>query len=208
MGHHVHAGVAAVQPHASTVVHPSLRLDRTRRSGIGDAYIALSAAGARGRRWTAGVRATCVVDPADRAGVQGAGPGEPGVGGQPAIQSAGRAISMCTGTPGSRSCHPPSATTASTICSRRAWPAAPSGVLDRCSTSCSRAVVEWTDVPTGPSSSRHVSRTTIAPGVRTGRNARESQTVIGVALPISIVEDARDVGVFVYFSYETRFTSR
>jgi hypothetical protein len=70
------------------------------------------------------------------------------------------------------------------------------------------AVVEWTDVPTGPSSSRHVSRTTIAPGLRTGRNAGESQTVIGVALPISIVEDARDVGVFVYFSYETRFTSR
>jgi hypothetical protein len=69
-------------------------------------------------------------------------------------------------------------------------------------------VVEWTDVPTGPSSTRHVSRTTVVPGLRTGVNAGEAQTVFGFGVPISIVEGARDVGVFVYFSYETRFTSR
>ena len=69
-------------------------------------------------------------------------------------------------------------------------------------------VVEWTAVPTGPSSSRHVSRTTVVPGLRTGVNAGDAQTVFGFGVPISIVEGARDVGVFVYFSYETRFTSR
>lgn len=69
-------------------------------------------------------------------------------------------------------------------------------------------VVEWTDVPTGPSSSRHVSRTTVAPGVRTGLNAGETQTVFGLGVPITFVDGSRDVGVFVYFSYETRFTSR
>ena len=70
------------------------------------------------------------------------------------------------------------------------------------------AVMEWTDVPTGPSSSRHVTRTTVVPGLRTGVNAGEAQTVFGFGVPISIVEGARDVGVFVYFSYETKFTSR
>jgi hypothetical protein len=68
-------------------------------------------------------------------------------------------------------------------------------------------VVEWTDVPTGPSSSRHVSRTTVVPGVRTGVNAGEAQTVFGLGMPISFVDGARDVGVFFYFSYETRFIS-
>jgi hypothetical protein len=69
-------------------------------------------------------------------------------------------------------------------------------------------VVEWTDVPTGPASSRHVSRTTVVPGLRTGVNAGEAQTVFGFGVPITIVDGARDVGVFFYFSYETRFASR
>jgi len=70
------------------------------------------------------------------------------------------------------------------------------------------AVMEWTNVPTGPSSSRYVSRATVVPGLRTGLNAGDAQTVIGLGVPITIVEGARNVGVFVYFSYETRFTSR
>ena len=47
---------------------------------------------------------------------------------------------------------------------------------------------------------------TISPGFRTGWNAGDAQTIVGVALPASLSAGSQSVGVFGYFSYEVPFT--
>jgi DtxR family transcriptional regulator, Mn-dependent transcriptional regulator len=46
---------------------------------------------------------------------------------------------------------------------------------------------------------------TVAPGIRTGWNAGESQVVVGIGIPATFSDDAADVGVFGYLSYELPF---
>jgi hypothetical protein len=47
---------------------------------------------------------------------------------------------------------------------------------------------------------------TLSPGLRTGWNAGDAQTVIGVAVPATISGGESRFGVFGYFSYEAPFT--
>jgi hypothetical protein len=47
---------------------------------------------------------------------------------------------------------------------------------------------------------------TLSPGLRTGWNAGDAQTVIGVAVPATISSGESTFGVFGYFSYEAPFT--
>lgn len=63
------------------------------------------------------------------------------------------------------------------------------------------SVVEWADSPGGRETVY-----TVAPGVRTGWNVRDAQAIVGVGFPVSFADDATDVGVFGYFSYELPFT--
>ena len=45
----------------------------------------------------------------------------------------------------------------------------------------------------------------VVPGVRTGWDVFETQTVAGVGVPVRIVDGATDTGVFLYLSYELPF---
>jgi hypothetical protein len=60
---------------------------------------------------------------------------------------------------------------------------------------------EWTENGAG-ARDRSV---TYVPGFRTGWNAGDKQIVLGVALPITQANGARDVGALIYFSYELPF---
>ncbi|MBM3819109.1 MAG: metal-dependent transcriptional regulator [Acidimicrobiia bacterium] len=61
------------------------------------------------------------------------------------------------------------------------------------------SVVEWADGDTV---------FTLSPGLRTGFNGGEAQTIFGLALPVTFGGDAADVGVFGYCSYELPFLSQ
>ncbi len=63
-------------------------------------------------------------------------------------------------------------------------------------------VIEW------PELEDRTTVGTISPGLRTGWNSGDTQTVIGVALPISTGGGSTSVGVFAYFSYELPFFTR
>jgi DtxR family Mn-dependent transcriptional regulator len=63
-------------------------------------------------------------------------------------------------------------------------------------------VIEW------PELEDRTTVGTISPGLRTGWNSGDAQTVIGVALPISTGGSSTSVGVFAYFSYELPFFTR
>jgi hypothetical protein len=64
-------------------------------------------------------------------------------------------------------------------------------------------VVEWEEQLEQPG--ERETAVTLVPGVRTGWNAGDTQTVVGVGLPIRRVEGTTDVGVFLYASYELPF---
>jgi hypothetical protein len=63
-------------------------------------------------------------------------------------------------------------------------------------------VVEWPEQVDG------VAIGTIAPGLRTGWNSRDAQTVFGFGLPISAGGGSTSIGFIGYFSYELPFVSR
>jgi hypothetical protein len=64
------------------------------------------------------------------------------------------------------------------------------------------SVVEWDEQPGAPEREAAV---TVMPGVRTGWNAGETQTVFGAGLPVHRAGGTTDVGVFLYASYELPF---
>ena len=56
----------------------------------------------------------------------------------------------------------------------------------------------------GPSRTRE-NQFIVSPGFRTAVNFKETQVVLGLAMPVNTTPDRTDVSVFTYFSYETRF---
>jgi hypothetical protein len=64
------------------------------------------------------------------------------------------------------------------------------------------SLVEWTrdDV----SDARHA-RVTVSPGMRTGWNVGETQTILGVGVPVVFADGAHNAGVILYASYELPF---
>ncbi|MBI4887853.1 MAG: metal-dependent transcriptional regulator [Acidobacteria bacterium] len=67
------------------------------------------------------------------------------------------------------------------------------------------SLVAWEQViDAGPP--RRQTVVTFAPGVRTGWDAGDAQTVVGVALPATFSTGTPSLGVFAYFSYELPFT--
>jgi hypothetical protein len=67
------------------------------------------------------------------------------------------------------------------------------------------SVVAWEETPAG-TATRRDAVVTISPGFRTGWNAGDGQTIVGLALPASFSAGSNSVGVFGYFSYEIPFT--
>jgi DtxR family transcriptional regulator, Mn-dependent transcriptional regulator len=66
------------------------------------------------------------------------------------------------------------------------------------------SVFEWEEtVDAGVA--RRDTLVTLSPGLRTGWNVGDAQTVIGVAIPAAFSANTTDVGVFAYFSYELPF---
>ena len=66
------------------------------------------------------------------------------------------------------------------------------------------SVVAWEESAYGQTTRRDAV-VTISPGFRTGWNAGDAQTIVGVALPASFSSGSNSVGVFGYFSYEIPF---
>lgn len=70
------------------------------------------------------------------------------------------------------------------------------------------AVAEWEEHANPPLTTRR-RIVTVAPGLRTGWNGGDAQTIVGFALPIAISEGrSTDIGLFGYFSYELPFISQ
>jgi DtxR family Mn-dependent transcriptional regulator len=59
------------------------------------------------------------------------------------------------------------------------------------------SVIAWEDDATS---------VTVSPGLRTGWNVGDAQTIVGVAIPASFSNASNSVGLFGYFSYELPFT--
>jgi hypothetical protein len=69
-------------------------------------------------------------------------------------------------------------------------------------------VVEWDETVTGPGSSQRMTGVTVVPGLRTGWNLGDAQTILGIGVPVLFADGARDAGVFLYFSHELPFARR
>jgi DtxR family Mn-dependent transcriptional regulator len=67
------------------------------------------------------------------------------------------------------------------------------------------SVFEWPEEIAGAATQRSYA-TTVVPGFRTGWNAGEAQTIVGVGVPVSFTSGTTDAGVFGYFSYELPFS--
>ena len=66
------------------------------------------------------------------------------------------------------------------------------------------SVFEWAEEIDGLGTARTYG-TTVIPGVRTGWDIGNAQTIIGIGVPISFAAGTTDAGVFGYFSYELPF---
>ena len=66
------------------------------------------------------------------------------------------------------------------------------------------SVFEWAEEIDGIGTER-IYGTTVIPGVRTGWDIGDAQTIVGIGVPISFSSGATDAGVFGYFSYELPF---
>ena len=64
--------------------------------------------------------------------------------------------------------------------------------------------VTWQEAPTGGRTDR-LAVSVVAGGLRGGWNHGEAQIILGAALPVTWADDAAHLGLFTYFSYETRF---
>ncbi len=67
------------------------------------------------------------------------------------------------------------------------------------------SVLTWQAAVDGPGHASHSTATLVSPGVRGGWNRGETQIILGLAAPITWTSGNSNVGVFAYFSYETRF---
>ncbi|MGH9242209.1 MAG: hypothetical protein ACRD3G_29525, partial [Vicinamibacterales bacterium] len=65
-------------------------------------------------------------------------------------------------------------------------------------------VFEWAEEIDGVVTGRTYG-TTVIPGVRTGWDIGDAQTIVGIGVPISFTSGTTDAGVFGYFSYELPF---
>ena len=66
------------------------------------------------------------------------------------------------------------------------------------------SVFEWAEEIDGIATGRTYG-TTVIPGVRTGWDIGDAQTIVGIGVPISFAAGATDAGVFAYLSYELPF---
>ncbi len=69
------------------------------------------------------------------------------------------------------------------------------------------SVMEWEESIDG-ATTRRDGIFTLSPGLRTGWNAGDVQSIFGLATPVAFGGGATDVGVFAYFSYELPFISQ
>ena len=65
--------------------------------------------------------------------------------------------------------------------------------------------VTWQEAPTGPGRTDRLAVSVVSPGLRGGWNHGEAQIILGAALPVTWADGAAHLGLFTYFSYETRF---
>ena len=65
------------------------------------------------------------------------------------------------------------------------------------------SVVEWEELAADVGTRETVF--TLSPGVRTGWNTGDAQTILGFAIPVTMIDGNRTVGVLAYFSYELPF---
>jgi DtxR family Mn-dependent transcriptional regulator len=65
--------------------------------------------------------------------------------------------------------------------------------------------VTWQEAPTGPGRTDRLTVGVVSPGLRGGWNRGEAQIILGAALPVTWADGATHLGLFTYFSYETRF---
>jgi hypothetical protein len=66
-------------------------------------------------------------------------------------------------------------------------------------------IVEWEEQLQG-GALRHATVVTIVPGLRTGWNMGDTQTIVGIGVPVRMEDGATDAGAFLYFSYERPFS--
>ena len=65
--------------------------------------------------------------------------------------------------------------------------------------------VTWQEAPTGPGKTDRLAVSVVSPGLRGGWNRGEAQIILGAALPVTWADGSAHLGLFTYFSYETRF---
>ena len=65
--------------------------------------------------------------------------------------------------------------------------------------------VTWQEAPTGPGRTDRLAVGVVSPGLRGGWNHGEAQIIVGAAMPVTWADGSTHVGLFTYFSYETRF---
>ena len=65
------------------------------------------------------------------------------------------------------------------------------------------SVIEWEELAEGFARETIF---TLSPGFRGGRNVGDTQTIVGLAMPVAFAGGTTDVGVFGYFSYELPFS--
>jgi len=70
------------------------------------------------------------------------------------------------------------------------------------------AVVQWNEEISEGGATQHTRAVTVLPGVRTGWNLGEVQTIVGVGVPITMSNGDATAGVFGYFSYELPFLTQ
>jgi DtxR family Mn-dependent transcriptional regulator len=65
------------------------------------------------------------------------------------------------------------------------------------------SVIEWEELASDVESREAVF--TLSPGVRTGWNTGDAQTILGFAVPVTMIDGSSSAGVLAYFSYELPF---
>jgi DtxR family Mn-dependent transcriptional regulator len=69
------------------------------------------------------------------------------------------------------------------------------------------SVVEWEEFVEEAATRRETSLT-LSPGFRAGWNSGDTQTIVGVAIPVTFSDGDASAGIFGYFSYELPFLSQ
>jgi hypothetical protein len=64
---------------------------------------------------------------------------------------------------------------------------------------------EWTEVVETSGSTARVTSITLSPGVRAGVTLRDSQIVLGAAVPLTFTQGETDAAFLGYLSYELPF---